>query len=72
MTEGARYEVSFDGTVRTHRDARESAIEVANALKAGSPYGKVIIRDLLTGETTSDSRVVISKLELVYIFRARG
>jgi hypothetical protein len=47
----ARYEISIDGTVRTHRDVRDIAIEAANFLKAQNPYSKVVIRDLLTGET---------------------
>jgi hypothetical protein len=46
----ARYEISVDGTVRTHRDAREIAIEAANVLKSRSPYSKVVVRDLWTGE----------------------
>ena len=46
----ARYEISIDGTVRTHRDAGEIAIEAADLLKAQSPYSKVVIRDLWTGE----------------------
>ncbi len=36
--------------MRTHRDARETALEAANVLKALSPYSKVMIRDLWTGE----------------------
>jgi hypothetical protein len=48
----ARYEISIDGTVRTHRDAREIAIEAADLLKARSAYSKVVIRDLWTGEIT--------------------
>ncbi len=52
MTEGARYEISIDGTVRTHRDTREIAIEAANFLKARNPYSKVVIHDLRTSEMT--------------------
>jgi hypothetical protein len=51
ITEGARYDISVDGTVRTHGDAQEIAIEAANVLKARSPYSKIVIRDLQTGET---------------------
>jgi hypothetical protein len=50
MTEGARYAMVVDGTVRTHRDTREAAIEAANVLKAMHPYSKVTICDLQTGE----------------------
>jgi hypothetical protein len=51
ITEGARYEISVDGTVRACRDSREIALEAANVLKACNPYSKIAIRDLLTGET---------------------
>jgi hypothetical protein len=51
MTEtGARYAIVVDGTVRTHRDRREAAYEAANVLKALSPYAKIVIRDLQTGQ----------------------
>jgi hypothetical protein len=40
----------MDGTVRTHRDALDIALEAANVLKACNPYSKVVIRDLSTGE----------------------
>ena len=49
--EGARYEISVDGTVRIHRDDREIALEAANVLKACNPYSNVVVRDLSTGET---------------------
>jgi hypothetical protein len=52
MTGGARYAISIDGTVRTHRDARDIAIEAAEFLKTQNPYSKVVIRELQTGETT--------------------
>jgi hypothetical protein len=39
--QGARYEISVDGTVRTHRDTRETALEAANVLKACNRYSKV-------------------------------
>ena len=48
---GARYEISVDGTVRTHRDDREIALEAANVLKPCNPYSIVVVRDLSTGET---------------------
>ncbi len=51
IAEGARYEISVDGTVRTHRDAMEIALEVANVLKACHPHSKVVVRDQTTGET---------------------
>ena len=47
---GARYAIVVDGTVRTHRDRGETAFEAANVLKALSPYAKVVIRDLQTGQ----------------------
>jgi hypothetical protein len=49
---GARYEISVDGIMRTHRDLREIAVEAANYLKARNPHSKIVIRDLATGETT--------------------
>jgi hypothetical protein len=52
MTGGARYSISIDGTVRTHLDVQELAIEAAEFLKLQNPHSKVVIRDLLTGETT--------------------
>jgi hypothetical protein len=51
MTGGARYAISIDGTVRTHRDVQDIAIEAAEFLKTQNPYSKVMIRDLQTGET---------------------
>ena len=51
MTDSARYEISVDGVVRTHRDSQDIALEAANVLKACSPYSKVVIRDLSNGET---------------------
>ena len=49
MTEGARYGIIVDGSVRTHRNTREAALEAANVLKAINPSSKVVIRDLRTG-----------------------
>jgi len=51
LAEGARYEISVDGTVRAHRDEREIALEAANVLKACHPDSNVVVRDLSTGET---------------------
>ena len=51
VTEGTRYEISVDGTVRTHRDTRDIALEAANILTACNPYSIVVVRDLSTGET---------------------
>jgi len=44
----ARYAITVDGVVRTHRDTREPAFEAANFLKTLNPYCKVTIRDLQT------------------------
>jgi hypothetical protein len=46
---GARYVITVDGQVRTHRDAREAALETANVLKVLRLYAKVMIRDLQNG-----------------------
>jgi hypothetical protein len=34
VPQGARYAISVDGKLRTHRDKREVALEAANVLKA--------------------------------------
>jgi hypothetical protein len=41
MTGGARYAITIDGTVRTHRDVQEIAIEAADSLKAQNPHSKL-------------------------------
>ncbi len=46
---GARYAITVDGVVRTHRDSHEAAFEAANVLKALRPYTKIVISDLQTG-----------------------
>lgn len=46
IVEGARYEISVDGAMRTHRDTWE----MANVLKACRPYSKVVVCDLSTVE----------------------
>jgi hypothetical protein len=50
MTEHGRYDIVVDGTVRTHRDTREAALEAANVLKAINPSSQIVIRDLRTGK----------------------
>jgi hypothetical protein len=49
---GARYEISIDGVVRTHRDLREIAVEAATVLKSKNPQSRVVVRDLITGTKT--------------------
>ena len=46
---GARYELSIDGVVRTHRDLRDIAVEAATFLKSKNPQSCVVVRDLITG-----------------------
>ncbi len=49
MTEsGARYAITVDGVVRTHRASREAGFEAANVLKALRPCTKIVIHDLQT------------------------
>jgi hypothetical protein len=52
---GARYEISIDGVVRTHRDLREIAVEAATFLKLRNPPSRVVVRDLITGTKTEIS-----------------
>jgi hypothetical protein len=49
---GAQFEISIDGTTRTHRDLRTLAIEAGELLKRKHPHSAVMVRDLQTGETT--------------------
>jgi hypothetical protein len=53
IAERAQYEISVDGTVRTHRDTLEIALEAANVLKACNPYSKVVVSDLSTARRLS-------------------
>lgn len=46
---GAHFEIKGDGTVRTHRDVRESAIEAARFLQQRSPGAKIEVTDLRDG-----------------------
>ena len=49
---GARYEISIDGVVRTHRDIRDVAVETATFLKSKNPQSRVVVFDLITGTRT--------------------
>ena len=46
---GARYEISIDGVVRTHRDIRDVAVEAATFSKSKNPQSRVVVLDLITG-----------------------
>jgi hypothetical protein len=50
-TQGAQFEISIDGTPRTHRDLKALAIEAAELLKRKHPYAAVVVKDLQRGET---------------------
>ncbi len=50
IAEGARYEISVDGTVRTLRGALEIALEAANVLKVCNRYSNVVIRAQTAGK----------------------
>ena len=50
---GARYEITIDGTTRSHRDRKDMALEAAKFLKTKNVHSEVTVRDLETGETTS-------------------
>jgi hypothetical protein len=51
MVDGARYQISLDSTVGTHRDVWEVVVDAAKFLKAQNPHSEIVIRDLQTGET---------------------
>jgi hypothetical protein len=48
---GAQFEISIDGTPRTHRDLKPLAIEAADFLKRKHPHSAVVVKDLHSGET---------------------
>jgi hypothetical protein len=48
---GAQFEISIDGTPRTHRDIKARAIEAAEYLKRKHPNSAVMVKDLQSGET---------------------
>jgi len=50
---GACYEIAIDGTMRSHCDRKDMALEAARRLKTKEPYSDVTVRDLETGETIS-------------------
>ena len=49
---GAQFEVSIDGTPRTYRDDKATAIEAAENLKRKYPHSTVAVENLHTGEKT--------------------
>jgi hypothetical protein len=49
---GAQFEITIDGTPRTHRDFREHAIEAGQLLKGENPHSAVAVRDVRTDERT--------------------
>ena len=46
---GAHFEISINGVVRTHRDAREAAIDAARLLAARNAGARIAVRDLRDG-----------------------
>jgi len=53
---GAHYEIAVDGVVRTHRDARDTAIEAARFLQQRNPGARIVITDLRNGSAVSHER----------------
>ena len=45
----AHFEIKVDGIVRTHRDARDTAIEAARFLQQRSPGANITVTDLRDG-----------------------
>jgi hypothetical protein len=52
-TPGAQFEISIDGTPRTHRDLKPLAMEAAEYLKRKHPNSAVTVKDLQSGEATA-------------------
>ena len=50
---GAQYEIRIDGTPRTYRDRRDSAMEAARLLKSKNPHSVVEVKDLKSGDVTA-------------------
>jgi hypothetical protein len=46
----ARFEISIDGTPRTHRDRKPLAVEAAKHLKRMDPHSTIVVKDLESGE----------------------
>jgi hypothetical protein len=51
--QGAQFEISIDGTPRTHRDLKALAIEAAELLKRKHPHSTVTVQDKETGAVTA-------------------
>ena len=45
MNLGAQFEISVDGTMRSHRDRQDYAIEAGGLLKQRHPQRQVVVRD---------------------------
>ena len=52
MKLGAQFEISIDGTVRSHRDRQDYAIEAGGLLKQRHPQSQVVVRDTRTDQRT--------------------
>jgi hypothetical protein len=53
---GAHFEISVDGTPRTHRDERDTAIEAARFLQQRNPGAKIAITGLQDGSAIEWSK----------------
>lgn len=49
---GAQFEILVDGTPRSYRDTKLTAMGTAHFLKMRAPYTEVVVKDLQTGELT--------------------
>jgi hypothetical protein len=59
--EGAHFELTIDGTPRSHRDDPQIALEAARYLKACNPKGIVALRDIRTNVSTPVELDVLTK-----------
>ena len=50
---GIRFEIAIDGTTRTYRDRKDTAIEAATILKTKQPNSAITVRDIESGKTMS-------------------
>jgi hypothetical protein len=48
---GARYQIVVDGTPRSNRDTKKTALEAAEHLRRKNP--NIVVKDLRTGETVT-------------------
>jgi hypothetical protein len=53
---GAHFEISVDGTPRTHRDERDTTIEAARFLQQRNPGARIAVTDTRDGSVVPFGR----------------